>query len=59
MDKAVQHLCGRCILDIEQLPVESINIGPHCTLALSILGLLIPRLAVSINGHELLLEEEF
>ena len=59
MDKAVQHLYKHCILDMQQYRVEPINVGLYCTLPLGIFGPFIPFLVGSINGHELLLEEEF
>ena len=59
MYKAVQHLCGCCILDMQQCLGEPIDVDPLWTLALGTLGPLISCLAGSINGHELLLEEEF
>ena len=58
-DKVVQNLCRHCILDMQQHPAECINIGLHCTLCLCTLNLLIPCPMSSINGHKLLLEEEF
>ena len=58
-DKALQHLCGRCILDMQQCPMESINVGPNCTLPLGILSPLTPYPMDCINRHELLFEEEF
>ena len=58
-NKVAQHLCRCCILDMQQCPAEPINVGPHCTLTLGTLSPLIPCPMGCINGHELLLEEEF
>ena len=56
--KMVQHLCRCCILEMLQCLVEPINVGPHYTLSLGILSSLVPCPVGSINGHELLLEEQ-
>ena len=40
MDKAIQNLCGRCILNVEQYPAEPINMVLHCTFTLATPSLL-------------------
>ena len=60
MNKVVKYLCQRCILDMQQCPMEPINVGPHSTLSLGTLrstDLLL--IAGSINGYKLLIEEDF
>ena len=59
MDKVIKYLCRHSILDIQQCPVEAIDIGLYSTFFLGTLGPLILYTVGSINGHKLLLEEDF